>query len=187
MAKKGRPLSMELPPEHPAIGKEYKLVFQYGRNQMCAELTCPFCGAQRWVGISILRQQTKRSNFTGQCRQCGIERSRSGVFQTLARKNGGRRTPNSVGYIVLGPTMVAAEDLPLYRSMQNKNGLFEHRFVMAKHLGRALFPYENVHHINGNRADNRIKNLELWDRGQPSGQRSTESPARKHCATCTCC
>lgn len=40
-----------------------------------------------------------------------------------------------------------------------------HRHVLEKHLNRKLLPTEIVHHKNHDKLDNRVKNLEIMDRG----------------------
>ena len=52
-----------------------------------------------------------------------------------------------------------------------KDWIKYHRYVIEQFLQRKLFSFENVHHKNGNKADNRIENLELWVTKQPKGQR----------------
>ena len=52
--------------------------------------------------------------------------------------------------------------------------VFEHRLIMEDYIGRYLLSNENVHHINGVRNDNRLENLELWVKPQPSGVRAKD-------------
>ncbi len=58
----------------------------------------------------------------------------------------------------------------LAQSRNRKTGL-QHRKVMEEMLGRPLKSHEDVHHKDGVRANNAPKNLELWSRSQPRGQR----------------
>jgi hypothetical protein len=83
--------------------------------------------------------------------------------------------------------VVVYPDWPFYGQMgQNKGGnpnysmyVLEHRKVMADHLGRALRDNETVHHINGNRLDNRIENLQLRNGHHGNGVRLV-------CRSCGC-
>lgn len=70
-----------------------------------------------------------------------------------------------------GYVMVWEPTHPNAKGGRDKSYVAEHRKVLSDFLKRPLLRTEQVHHKNGNRADNRIENLELWSTSQPSGQR----------------
>jgi hypothetical protein len=64
---------------------------------------------------------------------------------------------------------------PTHPNAHRDGYVAEHTKVMAEILGRPLERYEEVHHKNGTRSDNRPGNLELWARGmQPPGSRVSD-------------
>lgn len=88
----------------------------------------------------------------------------TGKGDQAPRWNGGR-TRHKSGYIyVYSPGHPAVEG-------RRDPYVAEHRLVMEKKLGRFLSPGEEVHHRNGVKDDNRLRNLELWVVSQPRGQR----------------
>lgn len=76
------------------------------------------------------------------------------------------RSLHADGYVHLSPRAIAIDDLPLFTRMCGKSkDVLEHRWMIAKQLGRPLKPSECVWHKNTDPSDNRLENLVLYRRG----------------------
>ncbi len=76
---------------------------------------------------------------------------------------GGRRIVD--GYVMIKPTN---DDL-LFCTPNSSGYVSEHRLVMGRSLGRKLLRTETVHHVNGDRLDNRLENLQVRQGHHGSG------------------
>lgn len=71
---------------------------------------------------------------------------------------------------VSGYTYVRVPSESCYHVMVNSTGyVAQHRLVMAKHLKRPLKKHETVHHLDGNRSNNSIKNLQIRSSSHGTG------------------
>jgi len=73
-----------------------------------------------------------------------------------------------------------------YRRITTPDGrrIYEHRWVMEQHLERRLNSWEQVHHRDKNRLDNRVENLEVLTSSE-HGLRHTWRPIESKCTVCS--
>lgn len=120
---------------------------------------CTVC--KKGLKLSINRD-AKRKNFCS--KKCLGFFNRSKVGALNQNWKGGRFTDKRYGYVwIYKPGFPGAQ--------RNGKYALEHRVVMSEYLGRPLKTFENVHHKNDRRNDNKISNLELWITHQPQGIR----------------
>jgi hypothetical protein len=60
----------------------------------------------------------------------------------------------------------------------------EHRFIMESHLGRKLMRHEVVHHIDGNKRNNSLSNLQLLSNREHSIIHNQKYAVVKNCEVC---
>lgn len=111
-------------------------------------IACPECGVERWVCYYFYKSGKYKER--GMCVACALQL----VKNTIGKPKGWL---TKAGY-----RQVPLKKTDFFYPMAARKGyVFEHRLVMAKHLGRCLHRWEFVHHKNHIKTDNRIENLEL--------------------------
>lgn len=92
----------------------------------------------------------------------GVKRSEETKEKmSIVRSNGiGKKTINQKGYVRVY--------FPDHPKADKRGFVFEHDLIMECAIGRWLKPDEVVHHKNGIKKDNRLKNLELMTRKEHS-------------------
>lgn len=116
-------------------------------------------GNMRWKCLcecGNIKVISGRSLRSGNTQSCGCYQKQQASKRGPAHPNWkGGRYLRPDGYVIL-----------------NREGtsIMEHVAVMSEHLGRPLYEGETVHHRNGVRNDNKIKNLELRASSHGKGQ-----------------
>lgn len=145
-----------------------RVLVRYGERacNICAALYLAKTPAQMFCSqdcatVAMHRKRRGASISSRPCEYCSKaftpRKGSAGRFCSFNCKNKGQKGPAASGW--KGGRIVSAAGY--VQVSENGEYVLEHRSVMAKHLGRKLEPYETVHHIDGNRANNVIENLQL--------------------------
>lgn len=138
---------------------------EYCRTKTIYIFVCDYCGAEFERDTNY--QSTRLNNcYKHFCKKCKSKSSSVGHKNQKAKldKLIGEKKIDSVGYVVI--RMSADVPYPGKRSGKNYAYVREHTKIMQDHVGRRLEKDEVVHHIDGDKTNNSIENLDLCTKQQ---------------------
>jgi len=130
-----------------------------GKIQLMLWEACEECGKERWVNKRRWEQGKQRI-----CHHCFIINHSiplQGTFYKDKNPNWKGGFKKTFGYI-LKRVYTSDRNFAIIKTMvTSQEYILLHRYIMAVVLGRPLSTKEIVHHLDGNRANNKLKNLFL--------------------------
>lgn len=182
-------------------GKPRKFIRGHNTQKTGKLHSCNVCGAGVWRVPSetfdiitcslkckaIERERRRREGKERQCTECGLWFYRPPSLEAKycsrlcqGRSIKGEKHPNWTGVGSITPE-------GYHRiTVAGKGSIYEHRHVMEENLQRRLSTSEHVHHLNGDKLDNRLENLEITTLYEHPRLHKIDTWSRKQetCANC---
>ena len=136
------------------LGKKYKK----RRRRHLYHLECDACGAKFTRAKGTMDPARLDAGFRHLCRKCGKNETMRFARQKRIEKWQGRvgeKIIDSQGYVAI----YMGDTHPYRKSYGGR--IREHVVVMENHIGRELQKDERVHHIDGDKTNNALDNLDL--------------------------
>lgn len=149
------------------ITREFTRTYKSGkkapilRSTYIAHLKCDNCGSEfsRQISKNIDRRRCN-NDYSHYCSSCPYsllagEKGRS-TKRIKSRERVGERSISDHGY-----TKIWVSDTYTLSDHVHCGSMYEHTMVMEQHLNRALYDNEVVHHIDGDKQNNQLDNLDV--------------------------